>query len=326
VNIVLFVNSHVPVLKYGGTERVVYSLAQELIKLGHNVTLLVKSTTPSNPIKTIIYNPNLAFEQQLPENTDIVHLHGMIDEELNIPYVVTMHGNLKNQTSLDLNTIFVSKNHAQRYGSTSYVQNGLNWDNYTKVDLNKPREYYHFLGKAAWRIKNVKGAIEIAKQANEKIKILGGIRFNFKMGMRFTFSPKASFYGMVGGKEKNYLLNGSKGLIFPILWHEPFGLAITESLYYGAPVFGTPYGSLPELVTSEVGYLSNNQNNLIEAIKNNHFNPKTCHEYANDLFNSKIMAYEYIKKYEQALNGKKLNETNPLLQKLPSSKFLEFNK
>lgn len=326
MNIVLFINSHVPVVKYGGTQRVVYSLAQELIKLKHNVTLLIKSTTPSNPIKSIIYNPNLPFEQQLPENTDIVHLHGTIDEKLTIPYIITMHGNLKEQTPLDKNTVFVSQNHAQRYGASSYVLNGLNWNNYTKVDLNKPRKYYHFLGKAAWRIKNVKGAIQIAKRANENIKILGGVRFNFKMGLRFTFSSKASFYGMVGAEKKNHLLNGSKGLIFPILWHEPFGLAITESLYYGAPIFGTPYGSLQELVTSEIGYLSNNQNNLIEAIKDNHFDPKICHEYANDLFNSKIMAQEYIKKYEQVLNGKVLNKTNPLLQKLPSSKYLEFNK
>ncbi len=63
------------------------------------------------------------------------------------------------------------------------------------------------------------------------------------------------------------LLNQSKGLIFPVLWHEPFGLAITESLFYGCPIFGTPYGALPEIVQSEYGFLSNDSKELINAIK-----------------------------------------------------------
>ncbi|MEF9931013.1 MAG: glycosyltransferase, partial [Bacteroidales bacterium] len=54
---------------------------------------------------------------------------------------------------------------------------------------------------------------------------------------------------MIGGEQKLNILKESKGLIFPVIWNEPFGLAITESLYCGAPVFGTPYGSLPELIT-----------------------------------------------------------------------------
>jgi len=195
-----------------------------------------------------------------------------------------MHGNPKNQSPLDLNTIFVSQNHAERFGSNSFVHNGLNWDDYSEVDLEKKRTFYHFLGKAAWKIKNVVGAIDIAKQANKHIDILGGHRFNFKMGLRFTFTHKAHFHGMVGGAEKDMYLKRSKGLIFPVLWHEPFGLAIIESLYFGSPVFATPYGSLPELVKNDVGFLSNKKDELINAVKSNSFKPTICHEYANDLF------------------------------------------
>lgn len=108
------------------------------------------------------------------------------------------------------------------------------------------------------------------------------------------------------------LLNGSKGLIFPVLWDEPFGIAITESLYFGAPVFGTPYGSLPELVNEEVGFLTNNQQELISHLTDSyHYVPKVCHEYAADNFNSRLMAIRYLEKYETVLNGGTLNKECP---------------
>lgn len=322
MNIVLFNNSFLPAQKYGGTERVVYSLATELKKLGHSVTLLIKGLTKQIPFETLIYNENIPFMEQIPEKTDIIHLHSNVAENITIPYVITLHGNKKDSSPLDKNTIFVSKNHATRHGSNSYVLNGLDWEEYTKVDFSKKREHYHFLGKAAWRVKNVKDAIDIAVAAGEKVEVLGGKRFNFKMGIRFTFTPKATFHGMIGGKEKEQLLNTSKGLIFPVLWHEPFGLAITESLYFGAPVFATPYGSLKELIHQDVGFLSTDKKELIDALKNNSFKPKVCHEYARDMFNSKVMALEYLNKYEQVLNGHPLNAVAPQLKDTSETKFL----
>ena len=137
MNIVLFQNAYIPAIKYGGTERVVYYLALELDRLGHNVTLLVKGSTKPTHISTIIYNEEKPFKEQLPDGTDIVHLHSEIKEELTTPYVITMHGNLKDTSRLDENTIFVSKNHATRYGSSSFVLNGLDWSDYTKPDLEK---------------------------------------------------------------------------------------------------------------------------------------------------------------------------------------------
>ena len=63
-----------------------------------------------------------------------------------------------------------------------------------------------------------------------------------------------TFLGQVDDITKKYVIERSQGLIFPVKWHEPFGLAVTESLYLGAPVFATPYGSLPELVNEEVDF------------------------------------------------------------------------
>jgi len=316
---ILIVNTGIiPVKLYGGTERVIYSLGKELVKLGHDVTYLVKEGSYSDFAKVLFIDTKKTVIDQIPNEYDVVHFNFVPDcvEKLHIPYIITQHGNPNDFNELDRNTVFVSKNHAQRYNSNSYVYNGLDWSEYMIPDFNKKKDYYHFLGKAAWRVKNVKGAIDtILRIKNAKLKVLGGVRFNFKMGIRFTFSPRISFEGMVGGIKKEKILNESKGLIFPVKWHEPFGLAIIESLYYGCPVFGTPYGSLPELVNSDVGFLSNCVEELSEAVVNSgSYSSQRCHEYALDEFNSKKMALQYLKKYEIVLNKGFLNEKRPVLQ------------
>ena len=128
------------------------------------------------------------------------------------------------------------KSIAERHGSPEYVHNGLDWEAYGPVDFERPRPYCHFLGKAAWRVKNVQGAIDVAGDAGVQLMVLGGTRLNIKRGFRFTWSRRVSFAGMVGGQVKLDLLQGSRGLVFPVLWHEPFGLAVIEScLLYTSP-------------------------------------------------------------------------------------------
>lgn len=314
MNILLSIpDSKLPVLNYGGTQRVVWYLAKELHKMGHRVTLLAAPGSECSFADVVHYRQGVPIAEQIPQGIDILHCQNFVEESVaDFPHVVTMHGNTLG-VKLDKNTVFVSRNHAERYGSGSYVYNGMDWDDYGTVDLGVQRDYFHFLGKAAWKVKNVKGAIDVAKaMPGARLKVLGGYRFNFKMGWRFTFSPRISFYGMVGGELKSSLLNGSKGLIFPVTWDEPFGLAITESLYFGAPVFGTPYGSLPELVNKEVGFLTDEQDKMVAHIVNDyHYSSKVCHEYAVDEFNSRLMAERYVQKYEQVLNGKTLNNRCP---------------
>ncbi len=130
---------------------------------------------------------------------------------------------------------------------------------------------------------------------------------------------------MVGGQEKDLLLNGSKGLIFPVRWNEPFGLAIIESLFYGCPVFGTPYGSLPEIVNDKVGFLSDQSDLIALQLQNNHYNRHVCHEYASDLFNSKKMAISYLALYEKVLSRVQLNRDFPKLKVKQQEKFLPWN-
>ncbi len=316
MNILIVHNSSIPVHKYGGTERVIWYLGKELVKLGHSVQYLVPKGSRCEFASVIEINDPESVVSQIPKDVDVVHFHYQSNEikNLNVPYIVTVHGNRNHFDPFDKISVFVSRNHAERYGSNSFVYNGLDWNDYGVPDLENTRSYYHFLGHAAWKVKNLKGAINtIKKSKTEQLKVLGGVRFNIKMGLRFTFSPKISFEGMVGGNEKNNFLNKSKGLIFPVRWAEPFGLAIIESLYFGCPVFGTPYGSLPELVTKEVGFLSNNSQELTKAIKErSNYSTKECHEYALNNFNSKVMALAYLNKYEEVLAGNKLNKQAPV--------------
>ena len=308
MKICLVHNSKIPVTHYGGIERVIWNLGIELTQMGHKIIYLVPkgSFCPFADINTI--NTKLPLKEQIPDDVDFVHFHFQPEKEIQKPHLITIHGNLPASATFSTNTSFVSKNHARRYGADAFVYNGLRWEEYGKSEWTKKRYYVHFLGKAAWRVKNVKGAIRIAQANKTPIKILGGRRINFKMGLRLTTSKWAHFYGMVGGQQKLDLLRYSKALIFPVLWHEPFGLAIIESLYFGCPVLGTRLGALPELISEDVGFLSNNENELIERFKEiDSFDRRICHEYAADNFNAKKMALGYLELYTRILNGEQLN-------------------
>ena len=325
MHILIVSNSKIPVFTYGGTERVIWDLGYALTQIGHKVTFLVAPGSKCDFAKIISLDKTTDLRNQIPLDIDIVHFQFKpefnLDGDFQHAYAFTEHGNTTHESEFPLNSIFVSKNHANRHQSDQFVYNGLNWDAYGKVDFSLARTHHHFLGKAAWRVKNVSGAIEVALGAKTNLAVLGGSRLNIKRGFRFTWSRNIQFYGMVGGQEKFSLLNSSKGLIFPVRWHEPFGLAIIESLYFGCPVFGTPYGSLVELITPEFGYLSYSKIELINAIRNLKFNHRNCQDYVVENFNSLKMAHSYIIKYETILSKKKLNENNPKIapneKKLP---------
>ncbi|HOD89460.1 MAG TPA: glycosyltransferase, partial [Bacteroidales bacterium] len=228
--------SKIPAVLYGGTERVIWYLGKELTKMGHEVTYLVLPGSYCDFAKIIFIDENKTINSQIPEDTDVVHFNFPVKEEILKPYITTIHGNSKAGDVFDKNTVFVSKNHAERHNSNSFVYNGLDWDDYKLDKISEEKKYFHFLANAAWKVKNLKGAISVVKSANENLAVLGGKRINFKMGFRFTTSRKVKFYGMIGDLEKIKLISQSKGLIFPVLWDEPFGLAIIEAFACGLPV------------------------------------------------------------------------------------------
>ncbi len=301
-------NGKVPVLKYGGTERVVWWLSKELHLRGHTISFLVPEGSHADFAEVLTYDPAKPIAEQIPDNVDLVHSHIPLDQPLSKPYVVTLHGNSPPFLEYDINTIFVSHNHAQRHRSDAFVYNGLGLDEYGEVDLKAKRTHLLFLGQNR-KEKNLKGCRYIAQKLNETLVAAGAE----KKQTLFDFQKDTTVYkGMVGGEDKLELLRHNKALLFPVLWDEPFGLAMTESLYFGAPVFGTRYGSLPEIITPEVGFLSNDKDALTEAVKEmGAYQAKTCHEYVCDHFSAKQMADKYLMYYEQVLNGGTINDQKP---------------
>ncbi|MDR1680361.1 MAG: glycosyltransferase [Prevotellaceae bacterium] len=316
----------IPVSRYGGTERVIWYLGKELARMGHRVSYLVRKGSSCDFGTVHWLDPSRALSDQLPCEADVVHFQNAPPRTpVPAPYIVTVHGNAAGKTEYDANTVFVSQNHAARNGSRSYVYNGLDWDDYGSPDWHAPRRYAHFLGDAAWKVKNLRGAIRVVTSVpGERLAVLGGYRVNIRMGFRVTLHPRVTFCGMVGGERKLALLRHSKALLFPVRWHEPFGLALVESLYFGAPVLGTPHGSLPEIVLPEVGCLSTQSSVLTQALKDiGQYSPRRCHEYARDCFNARRMAEEYVKKYLTVADGKPLNERPPQGPE-PTAKLLDW--
>ena len=306
----------IPAKDYGGTERVIWALGVELHKMGHEIVYIVPEGSTCSFGEVISYNSSVPINNLIPENADIVHLTFRPKEKPKIPYIVTIHGNAQKGELLSHNSVFVSANHAKRHNSSVFVYNGLLWSDYPKPNLDKPRTYLHFLGKASWKIKNSAGASKVAVKSGNKLKIMGGNRWtlaSFKRKPFFSLHPNVHYLGMVNDKKKIEVLENSKGLLFLVNWEEPFGLAIIESLYAGCPVFGTTLGSLPEIVHEKVGFLSRDENEIVKAIRTKSFDPNICHNYAVSNFNSQKMAKEYLNLYEIILSGKKLNDERPFM-------------
>ncbi len=300
--------------------------------MGHEVTFLAKKNSTCAFAKVVEIDDSKPFSEQIPEKCDLIHIHEPCDEiEFGKPVLFTYHTNSPAPQVFHPNTVFLSKDHARRHGGSVFVHNGLDFDDYGDPMLDNKRAYLHFLGKAEWGVKNVKGAIEIAGKAGQRLHVIGGTRVNFRSGLRITLSSHVRFHGMVGGEGKNVLLNGSKGLVYPTVWHEPFGLALIESLWFGCPVFGTPYGALPEILSgpqqterplgsgkvdalfAEFGCLSTKKSEIVEAIKEaDGYNRQACHDYVHAYFGADRMAADYLVLYEKILAGKPLHTTPPV--------------
>lgn len=322
MHVVMVSGARVPVYGYGGTERVLWDLSRGLTIRGHRVSILAPPGSHCPFAQVLPLDRKAPVAPQIPLGVDLVHFHYHpdvdLDEGFPFPYVLTEHGNPRRITVRPLNTVFVSRDHARRYHSDQFVPNGLDWDAYGPADLTVARGHFHFLAKATRRAKNIGGAIAVAQEAGVDLAVLGGRRLSVWKGFRLTLSPRVRFHGMVGGTRKNTLLNHSRGLIFPVRWAEPFGLALIESLFFGCPVFGTPYGSLTELIGPDVGFLSTSKRELAEAIRSLHFDPRRCHDYARDTFNASVMTDAYLDRYETVLNGHALNATRPYVGGLSS--------
>ncbi|MBK9336537.1 MAG: glycosyltransferase family 4 protein [Lewinellaceae bacterium] len=345
MKILLVLNSRIPTQNYDDAERVLWWQGRQLHEMGHTPLLLVKKNSKCAYAPVLVLNEKKPLAPQIPEDTDLVHFfYRPLQKdlaELGKPYLITNFDNSTTADTFDPNTVFLSANHAARHGASVFVHPGLDFRDYGDVLLDFPRNYFHFLGDAAWRGRNVRGAIDLAARVGTRVHVIGGSRVNFRKGLRITLSPSARFHGVLNREGRNMMLNGSRGLLFPIIWQEPFGLPVIESLYFGCPVFGTPFGALPEILCrktntdhrkwtgqvdgcfSEFGCLSVKRTELEDAIRHaNSFSPERCTEYTKDSFSAERMARDYLRLYEQVLNGNHLHDHAPAMVEAPDNRFL----
>jgi glycosyltransferase involved in cell wall biosynthesis len=345
MRILLVLNSKIPVQTYDDAERVIWWLGKALVQLGHTVTYLARKGSQCPFAAVIPFDDKRPLQEQIPPDIDFVHFHSKPYGEINKPYLITCHENCFDRCVFDRNTVFVSAQHAHRHGGSVFVHHGIDFSEYGTPVLEARRMYFHFLGNAEWSGKNVRGAIDLASKIGARLHVIGGTRVNFRKGLRITLTPNVRFHGTLNPEGRNALLNSSKGLILPVIWHEPFGLALPESLYFGCPVFGTPYGALPELLGkhepkkhkkengkgvieafySDFGCLAVKKSELLEAVKNaDSYDPQKCHDYAVAHFSSERMAKEYLHLYELVLNGKHIHAHEPTIPEAQEDKFLPF--
>lgn len=295
----------IPPRLYGGTERTLYWLGKALVQLGHRVTLIGH---PDSRIPGAELIPSLGTDVEamrlVPGSTDIIHLSNHQVTSAPKPFLVTVNGNGGHALRrFHPNSVFVSRKHAANHGSKHFVYPGIDPDEYAFSEQRG--DYAVFLAKAQWPVKNFKGAARVARKAGIELRVLGSRSWPWEVQRKFPLwlTRGVRFYGKLEEGEKKEILSRARCLILPVRWHEPFGLAFTESLASGAYVCGTPYGSLPEIVTPETGVLSAKAEELIEAVRNpQRFKPGNCRaRVLTGGFTSMDMARKYLRYYQKIL-------------------------
>jgi hypothetical protein len=300
----------IPPVGYGGAERFIYWLGKTLIELGHQVTLIAnaQSHIPGAELRAIYDNDAQSWQRLIPDSTDIVHLWDLSHVPLTKPYLLSVGGNGRPREKFPLNTVFVSRSHAANHGSRHFVYSGVIPEDYSCSE--KREDYAVFLAKARWKVKNLEGAISVARRAEIELRVIGSRNWPLNLHRLLPTFCGVRYCGEVDESEKRDLLSRARCLIFPVRWHEPFGLAITEALASGAFVVGTPYGALPEIISAEVGALSANAAELAEVVKNpQRFSPETCRDRVlRGSFTLLDSARKYVECYERILAHGSLGE------------------
>ena len=329
MRVLLFHPVKLPPKNYGGTERVVLWLARALVGLGHEVSVvcLEGSVLPEGvvalPVPSDRVSPESFFGSSnsnlnslrpifsgIASRFDVVHFMAPPSEEFlktfQMPYLVTAHGNGKKGEIFPANTCFLSQDHASRHGRGTYVYNGIDPLQYEYRE--KKKNHFLFLSKTSWKVKNLEGALDLVDLAGEKLHVTGGYR-PVRLLFRTLFSSH-SWIGPVAEKEKAYELAEARGLVFPILWDEPFGLVVVEALISGTPVVAPRRGSLSELVSEPVGALYSSQATLeeqVDALRSlSHKKSSDCRDWVLEKFTHVHMAQNYLALYEKILNGETL--------------------
>lgn len=334
----------VPPTGYGGIELVVYLLADELVKLGHDVTVFGRQGG-RNGFELIALAPESwtsdletrqhqareatylrrTYEMLRRRSFDVIHENsgyaGLLIAamlELQAAPLATLHGDLTEAdgrflSTIDRNVDLVAISRAQQ-GMVA----GVRWAAVVHNAIDErhlrfgeePGDYLLDLA----RINPQKGqhvAIEVARRAGKRLVLAGKVDVDAGAYFREQVEPHlgrdVEWREDVGGHDKAELLKGAAALVFPIQWEEPFGLAMAEAMASGTPVIATPRGAAVELVDEGVtGFLAEDVDGLVDAVRRiDEIDRRACADHARDRFSPRRMAEGYEAAYRAAISRKR---------------------
>jgi glycosyltransferase involved in cell wall biosynthesis len=326
----------VPPQKYGGTERVVSWLTEELVRLGHQVALFASgdSVTRAELVAACPralrlaggvdqLAPHLVMLEQVFRQAgrfDVIHfhidyLHFPLSWRLRRPHLTTLHGRLDIPELPALYAAYpdmpvASISDAQRrplpwLDWQGTVYHGLPEGLFTFRD--RPGGYLLFLGRISPE-KRPDRAVEIARRAGRKLvvaaKVDRGDRDYFHAEIEPLFRQQhVEYVGEVGGKDKDDLLGGALALLFPIDWPEPFGLVMIEALACGTPVIAWPGGSVPEVLSDPAaGFVVEDVGAAVAAVgRAARLDRRGCRRVFEERFAARRMAHDYLALYRRLL-------------------------
>jgi glycosyltransferase involved in cell wall biosynthesis len=323
-----------PPRHYGPWEQVTSTLTEELVKLGVDVTLFATqdSLTSAN-LQAVCphgYAEDTSIEPKVWECLHIAHcfekasdfdlIHNQFDflplsysRLVSTPVVTTIHGFSSaailpvyqnyNQTSHYVAISNADKSPLLNYDATIY--HGINLEDFPYQ--NDPRgDYLLFFGRIH-PDKGTKEAIRIAQKSNQKLLIAGLIQdqpyWENHIKPAIDSSKGIDYLGNVGSQQRQTLLGNAMALLHPILFDEPFGLSIIESMACGTPVIAFNRGSMPELIKhNETGFLVDSVAQAVQAVFDIPFiNRHDCRIQVEQNFTKECMANNYLNLYKKII-------------------------
>lgn len=338
----------VPPKFYGGTERVVHYLTEELVGMGHDVTLFASGDSRTNGklISNVttalrldkdcedVLAPHILQLMEVMERADefdVVHfhtdfLHFPFTRRSSITHLTTLHGKLTIPELQPLYNKFpdqpvVSISNNQRIplpqaNWVGTVYHGL------PEHLHKERDgqggYLAFLGRISPE-KGLEKAIQVAKTVGLKLKIAAKVDkadqdYYDEQIKPLLNHPLIEFIGEINEEQKTEFLGNALALLFLINWNEPFGMVMIEAMACGTPVIAFPLGSVLEVVeNNKSGFIVQNEEAAVEAVKHAAMlDRKKVRECFEKRFTARCMADNYLRIY-QDLQQKEKKEKNILV-------------
>jgi len=322
-----------PPRQYGPWEQVASYLTEGLVEKGIDVTLFattdsvtaarLEGTCKTPYAEDRDVDPKVAeclHISHLMENAaqfDLIHNHFdflplTYSKLIGTPMLTTIHGFsspkiLAVYQKYNASAYYVSISNADRSEKLDYiatVYNGVDGKDFP-FEMN-PQDYLLFFG----RIHPDKGtyeAIQIARRAGKVLLIAGLIQDDayFEQKIRPSIDERSVFYiGNVGPGERRTLLGKALALLHPILFDEPFGLSVAESMFCGTPVIAYNRGSMCELIVDgKTGFLVNTMDEAVKAVeKIAGIDRQECRQWAKAMFSKEKMVDNYLAVYDRILS------------------------